>query len=77
MGTSTEQGQGRERETTWAERLKKRQEELSGTPSSGCLAKAAPWEWPRKYYRNKLVVAAMCLAANGDCDACIKLLRRA
>ncbi len=62
-------------ETTWEERLRERQAELGGAPSDSCLLRSPAAAWPRKMFRSKLVVAAMCVGENGACDACLKLLR--
>ncbi len=60
----------------WETQLKARQQALSGVPAATCLLETTPRSWSRKLFRSKLVVAAMCLAENEDCDACFKLLRR-
>ena len=60
---------------SWEDNLKERQESLTGVPSSSCLVVVPASTWPRKIRHSKLVVAAMCLAENGECDACLKLLR--
>ncbi len=60
---------------SWEDSLKKRQESLSGAPNVNCLLIVPPVAWPRRIRRSKLVVAAMCLAENEDCAACLKLLQ--
>ncbi len=60
----------------WEERLRRRQEELSGARNPSCLITLPASAWPRKIRRNKLVVAAMCCAEN-ECAACLEVLRRA
>lgn len=60
---------------SWEDRLKERQESLSGIPSVSCLVEIPPAEWDRRIRHSKLVVAAMCLAENGACGACLKLLK--
>ncbi len=62
---------------SWEERLKARQESLSGVPSDSCLVELPAVKWPRKIFRSRLIVAAMCLAENGQCSACLMLLQNA
>ncbi len=60
---------------TWQERLKERQEALSGVPSSSCLREIPARWWEQKQRQQKLVVASMCLAEH-DCEACYKYLTK-
>ncbi len=61
---------------SWETNLKKRQESLSGVPHSLCLVETPAGLWSRPLRRSKLIVAAMCLAENGECEACLKSLRQ-
>ncbi len=67
--------QGIETLPSWEESLRKRQELLSGAPDVNCLVVVPSQSWPRRLRQSKLVVAAMCLAENPDCAACLKMLQ--
>lgn len=59
---------------TWEERLKARQEALSGKAHEACLLETAPSVWPRSVRQCRIQVAAMCLSVNTNCEACKQLL---
>ncbi len=61
--------------SSWESRLEKRQAELSGVVSDGCLLEAPARSWEATQHKNRIVVASMCLAEN-DCEACYKMLAK-
>jgi len=61
---------------SWEERLKARQESLSGVPADGCLMTNSPEEWHRELRRLRMVVAATCASKTPGCDACLRYLQK-
>lgn len=56
---------------TWEERLKRRQEELSGKPADRCLVVEPAHGWC--HYGSiidRILVAVMCLKVHPECEAC-------
>ncbi len=63
--------------TSWEERLKQRQDALTGRPADSCLMGSIPVEWVHVHCRaDKITVAATCLRVHPECDACRNFINR-